>query len=71
MRDARKCKKSQLLNVSGCNKAFLHRFVTAGASVRYRRIHGREVADVVANYVPALPPESAESHPICSPRNFA
>jgi D-lactate dehydrogenase len=29
-------------------KAFLHRFVTAGASVRYRAIHRREVEDVVA-----------------------
>jgi D-lactate dehydrogenase len=29
-------------------KAFLHRFVTAGASVRYRAMHRREVEDVVA-----------------------
>ena len=29
-------------------KAFLHRFVTAGAAVRYRAIHRREVEDIVA-----------------------
>lgn len=30
------------------SKAFLHRFVTAGAAVRYRTLHGREVEDIVA-----------------------
>jgi D-lactate dehydrogenase (quinone) len=29
-------------------KAFLHRFVTAGAAVRYRAIHRREVEDIIA-----------------------
>lgn len=29
-------------------KAFLHRFVTAGAAVRYRAVHQREVEDIVA-----------------------
>jgi D-lactate dehydrogenase (quinone) len=29
-------------------KAFLHRFAAAGAAVRYRQIHRREVADIVA-----------------------
>jgi len=29
-------------------KAFLHRFVTAGAAVRYRAIHRRQVEDIVA-----------------------
>jgi D-lactate dehydrogenase len=29
-------------------KAFLHRFVTAGAAVRYRAIHRRDVEDIVA-----------------------
>ncbi|WP_426052004.1 D-lactate dehydrogenase [Brevundimonas sp. SL161] len=29
-------------------KAFLHRFVAAGAAVRYRAIHHREVSDIVA-----------------------
>ncbi len=29
-------------------KAFLHRFAAAGAAVRYRAIHGREVEDIVA-----------------------
>lgn len=29
-------------------QAFLHRFVTAGAAIRYRAIHGREVEDIVA-----------------------
>jgi len=29
-------------------KAFLHRFVVAGAAVRYRAIHSREVEDIVA-----------------------
>lgn len=29
-------------------KAFLHRFVTAGAAVRYRAVHPRQVADIVA-----------------------
>lgn len=35
-------------------KAFLHRFVIAGAAVRYRAIHPRQVADIVALDV-ALP----------------
>ncbi|MNV10068.1 D-lactate dehydrogenase [compost metagenome] len=29
-------------------KAFLHRFAVAGAAVRYREVHRREVADIVA-----------------------
>lgn len=29
-------------------KAFLHRFATAGAAVRYRAIHREEVEDIVA-----------------------
>jgi D-lactate dehydrogenase len=29
-------------------KAFLHRFVAAGAAVRYRAVHHREVSDIVA-----------------------
>jgi D-lactate dehydrogenase len=29
-------------------QAFLHRFVTAGAAIRYRAIHGAEVEDIVA-----------------------
>jgi D-lactate dehydrogenase (quinone) len=29
-------------------KAFLHRFATAGAAVRYRAIHRREVEDIIA-----------------------
>ena len=29
-------------------QAFLHRFVTAGAAIRYRAIHSREVEDIVA-----------------------
>jgi len=29
-------------------RAFLHRFVTAGAAVRYRAVHKREVEDIVA-----------------------
>jgi len=29
-------------------KAFLHRFVAAGAGVRYRAVHHREVEDMVA-----------------------
>lgn len=29
-------------------KAFLHRFVTAGAAVRYRAVHGRDIEDIVA-----------------------
>lgn len=29
-------------------KAFLHRFAVAGAAVRYRAIHGREVEDIIA-----------------------
>jgi D-lactate dehydrogenase (quinone) len=30
------------------DKAFLHRFAAAGAAIRYRAIHGREVEDIVA-----------------------
>jgi D-lactate dehydrogenase len=30
------------------NKAFLHRFATAGAAVRYRTVHAKEVEDIVA-----------------------
>ncbi|ACL58012.1 D-lactate dehydrogenase [Methylobacterium nodulans] len=30
------------------NKAFLHRFAVAGAAVRYRAVHAREVEDIVA-----------------------
>jgi len=29
-------------------KAFLHRFATAGAAIRYRAVHHREVEDIVA-----------------------
>jgi D-lactate dehydrogenase len=29
-------------------KAFLHRFAVAGAAVRYRAVHGREVEDIIA-----------------------
>ena len=29
-------------------KAFLHRFVTAGAAVRYRTVHRKQIADIVA-----------------------
>ncbi|OJU10835.1 MAG: D-lactate dehydrogenase [Caulobacterales bacterium 68-7] len=48
-------------------QAFLLRFVTAGAAVRYRAIHGKEVEDIVAldialrrndqDWVETLPPE--------------
>lgn len=47
--------------------AFLHRFAVAGAAVRYRAVHGREVEDIVAldialrrndrQWVETLPPE--------------
>ena len=30
------------------SRAFLHRFVAAGAAVRYRAVHGRDVEDIVA-----------------------
>jgi D-lactate dehydrogenase len=50
-------------------KAFLHRFAAAGAAVRYRAIHRREVEDIVAldvalrrndpNWVETLPDEVA------------
>lgn len=30
------------------NRAFLHRFAAAGAAVRYRAVHGKEVEDIVA-----------------------
>lgn len=33
---------------SESRKAFLHRFVTAGAAVRYRAVHRKEIADIVA-----------------------
>jgi D-lactate dehydrogenase len=29
-------------------KAFLHRFAAAGAAIRYRAVHHREVEDIVA-----------------------
>lgn len=48
-------------------KAFLHRFAAAGAAIRYRAIHAREVEDIVAldialprnsrDWVEQLPPE--------------
>jgi D-lactate dehydrogenase (quinone) len=48
-------------------KAFLHRFAVAGAAVRYRAIHARAIADIVAidialprntrDWVEQLPPE--------------
>ena len=48
-------------------KAFLHRFAAAGAAVRYRAVHGREVEDIVAldialrrnerDWFETLPPE--------------
>ena len=41
-------------NASDSAKAFLHRFVVAGAAVRYRAVHTGEVADIVALDV-ALP----------------
>ncbi len=40
-------------------KAFLHRFVAAGAAVRYRAVHRREVEDIVALDV-ALPRNTRE-----------
>jgi D-lactate dehydrogenase len=40
-------------------KAFLHRFVAAGAAVRYRAVHGQEVEDIVALDV-ALPRNTRE-----------
>ncbi|WP_277667972.1 D-lactate dehydrogenase [Novosphingobium lindaniclasticum] len=50
-------------------KAFLHRFVAAGAAVRYRAVHRKEVEDIVAldvalprnnrQWVEQLPPELA------------
>jgi D-lactate dehydrogenase len=40
-------------------KAFLHRFVTAGAAVRYRAIHRHDVEDIVALDV-ALPRNSSD-----------
>ena len=49
------------------NAAFLHRFAVAGAAVRYRAIHAREVEDIIAldialrrndhNWIERLPPE--------------
>jgi D-lactate dehydrogenase len=33
---------------SESRKAFLHRFVTAGAAVRYRAVHRKRIADIVA-----------------------
>ncbi len=48
-------------------KAFLHRFAAAGAAVRYRAVHAREVGDIVAldialprnarDWLEVLPPE--------------
>lgn len=40
-------------------KAFLHRFVAAGAAVRYRAVHAKEVEDIVALDV-ALPRNTRE-----------
>jgi D-lactate dehydrogenase len=40
-------------------KAFLHRFVTAGAAVRYRAVHRDEVEDIVALDI-ALPRNARE-----------
>lgn len=40
-------------------KAFLHRFVAAGAAVRYRAVHADEVADIVALDI-ALPRNTRE-----------
>lgn len=52
------------------SKAFLHRFVAAGAAVRYRAVHGDMVEDIVAldvalprnarDWAEPLPPELAE-----------
>ena len=52
-------------------KAFLHRFAAAGAAVRYRAVHPREVEDIVAldvalrrndrDWIETLPPEIEES----------
>jgi len=52
-------------------QAFLHRFVTAGAAIRYRAIHSREVEDIVAldialrrndqDWFEKLPPEIEET----------
>ena len=49
------------------NAAFLHRFAVAGAAVRYRAIHAREVEDIIAldialrrndhNWIERVPPE--------------
>jgi D-lactate dehydrogenase len=41
------------------SKAFLHRFVTAGAAIRYRAIHGNTIEDIVALDV-ALPRNESE-----------
>jgi D-lactate dehydrogenase len=52
-------------------KAFLHRFAAAGAAVRYRAVHNREVEDIVAldialrrndrDWIETLPPEIEET----------
>lgn len=52
-------------------KAFLHRFAAAGAAVRYRAVHSREVEDIVAldvalrrndrDWLETLPPEIEET----------
>ncbi|UNK43853.1 D-lactate dehydrogenase [Luteimonas sp. S4-F44] len=52
-------------------KAFLHRFAIAGAAVRYREVHRRQVADIVAldialrrddrDWVETLPPSIASA----------
>lgn len=52
-------------------KAFLHRFAAAGAAVRYRAVHTREVEDIVAldialrrndrDWIETLPPEIEET----------
>jgi D-lactate dehydrogenase len=46
------------MHAGGSAKAFLHRFVAAGAAVRYRAVHRREVEDIVA--LDALPRNTRE-----------
>lgn len=55
--EARACLEARFPNAKGdyfvctpdeATKAFLHRFAVAGAAVRYRAIHHREVEDIVA-----------------------
>ncbi|WP_370169981.1 D-lactate dehydrogenase [Sphingobium abikonense] len=47
-------------------KAFLHRFVAAGAAVRYRAVHRRTVGDIVALDI-ALPRNASEWQEILPP----